>query len=119
VPRYSSTRGKYVRGGDVVPVASQSRSASGNSGWLSCEEYNTLVLTLAVTVDNFTTLDVVVETAEDSSGTNTRAAGGSPFSQKSGVSTERKSFTGLDKFYRVSWTLVGTSGTWSVSGEGK
>lgn len=117
--RFSSLLGKFVRGADVTPVASASRSASSNSGWLNCEEFSTLVLTLAVTVDNFTTLDVVVETASDGSGTNSRAADGSPFSQVSGVATARKSFTGLDKFYRVAWTLVGTSGTWSVSGEGK
>lgn len=118
--RYSTSQGKYVRGRDVTPVPSAARTASGDSGWLSCEDLNALVLTLAITVDNFTTLDVVVQTADDASGTNARAADGSPFAQQSGVQAGlRKVFYGLDSFYRVSWTLVGTGGTWSVTGFGK
>lgn len=115
--RYSDTLGKWVRGDDVVPVPSASRSASGDSGWLSSEEYRQLALTLDITVDTFTTLDVIVETASSAAGANTATV--ASFAQQSGVATVRKIFTGLDKFYRVRWTLVGTSGTWSVSGEGK
>jgi len=117
--RYSSTLNKFVRGDDVAPVPSASRAASGNSGWLSCEEYSTMVLTLAITVDNLTTLDVVVETADDMAGTNPRAVTGSPFAQQTVVSSTRKTFSGFDTAYRVTWTLVGTSGTFSVTGYAK
>lgn len=114
--RHSGNLNKHVRGEDVTPVASTARVASGNSGWLNAEEFDSLVLTLDVTVDNFTTLDVIVEEASDSVGTNSRAASGSPFAQVAGVATARKSFQIADKYYRVAWTLVGTGGTWSVSG---
>ncbi len=80
-------------------------------------------MTLGVTAASGTTptLDVVVSTASDSTGSNTRAATGSPFAQKAVVSTERKSFTGLDQYYRVAWTVGGASPsfTFSVSGDGK
>ena len=117
--RFDQTRNKFVRGDSVAPLASASRSGTGNSGWLNCEDFDLLSLTLDITVDNFTTLDVVVDTASDGAGANSRAAGNSPFPQQAGVASVRRTFHGLDRFYRVSWTMVGTSGTFSVTGDGK
>jgi len=115
--RYSGNLGKWVRGEAVTPAASASRDASGDSGWLNSEEFATLVLTLDVTGDNFTTLDVDGDTASDDQGTDLRTVGS--FTQAAGVTAERLSFPGLDKFYRVAWTLVGTDATFSVAGEAK
>jgi len=112
-----------VRGDSVTSVASAARTTTADSGWLNCEEFSSLVLTLDVTAASGTTptLDVVVSTASSAAGANTRAATGSPFAQRTAVAAERKSFTGLDQYYRVAWTVGGTSPsfTFSVSGDGK
>lgn len=121
--RYSSTLNQFIAGDELTPVASAARTTSSDSGWLNCEKYSTLRLILDVTARSGTspTLDVTVFTADDSSGTNARAATGSPFAQKTNVAAERKTFTGLDAYYRVAWTVGGTtpSFTFSVSGIGK
>lgn len=125
MPRYSSVLGRYVRGEAVTPVPAATRSTNSDSGWLPCDDFDTVILTLAVTAQTGSspTNDVVVQTADAAQG-NVRAAGGSPFAQKTGTgaSSERKSFTGLDAYYRVGWTIGGTgspSSTFSVTGEAK
>jgi hypothetical protein len=122
VARYSNFLKKYVRGNDVTPVASAAKAVNGNSGWLNAEEFSSLALSLAVSAHAGTapTLDVIVETASDDQGADSRQVGA--FTQKTANVTERKSFAGLDKFYRVAWTVGGTAGptfTFSVSGQSK
>ena len=78
--RRSDTLNKQVVGDDVTPVASASRSASGNSAWLSAEDYRSLALKLDITVFAMTDLDVSIEEASDASGTDGRLVGA--FAQK-------------------------------------
>ena len=123
--RWVETLKRFVAGDDVVPVASAARTTNGDSGWIDGEQYNALVLTLAVTAvggDANETLDVVVETASDNAGANTRTIG--TFAQRTqpqGATSVRISAPGVDRFYRVRWTVGGTTPafTFSVSGEGK
>jgi hypothetical protein len=127
VARYSSTLNRFVRGDSITPVASAARTANGDSGWLDSDDFHAAVFLLNITVvgnDANETLDVVVETASSAAGANTRAVTGSPFAQKTqpgGVTSERKSFGGFDSFYRVRWTVGGTTPafTFSVSGDAK
>lgn len=121
MPRFTENLKKWVRGDSLTPVASAARTANGDSGWLNSEEFVALILKLDVTAASGTTptLDVHIDTAEDSSGTNNRLV--ASFAQKTGVSAERKSFAGLDKYYRVRWVVGGTTPnfTFSVAGESK
>lgn len=127
MPRWSSALNRWLRGESITPAASAARVASGDSGWLDAVDFSSLVLKLDVTAvggDANETLDVVVETASTSGGANTRAAVGSPFAQRTqpgGVASEQKTFSGIDDFYRVRWTLAGTTPafTFSVAGIGK
>lgn len=121
MPRWDNALKRYVRGSALAPAPSAARAANGDSGWLNCEDFDSMTLELAVTAvggDANETLDVVVETAKDAAGANTRAAQGSPFAQKTqpgGVQTERKTFSALDAYYRVRWTLAGTTPTFTFS----
>lgn len=125
MPRWSTSRNAFTRGEDVTPVAAAARTANGNSGWLDALAFGQLSLTLAITAvggDSNETLDVKVETASDSSGTNARdVASFAQATQPGGATTQRKTFAGLDDYYRVSWTVGGTTPafTFGVSGTGK
>lgn len=100
-------------------------TANGNSGWLNCEDISDLILSLTVggpVTGTTPTLDVLVETAGDAAGTlGVRTLGS--FTQKTAVTAvERKSFAGLDAYYRVRWTVGGTTpsfGGVTITGEGK
>lgn len=100
-------------------------TATGNSGWLNCEDISDLILSLTVggpVTGTTPTLDVLVETAGDAAGTlGVRTLG--TFTQKTAVTAvERKSFAGLDAYYRVRWTVGGTTpsfGAVTITGEGK
>lgn len=120
--RYSSALRRFVKGASVTVAASAAKTATGNSGWLNAEDYQALSLTLDVTAHAGTTptLDVSVETAEDSSGTRSRTVGS--FTQVTTTNgTQRKSFGPLDRYYRVVWTIAGTtpSYTFSLVGDAK
>lgn len=99
--------------------------ANGNSGWLDCQDISDLILSLTVggpVTGTTPTLDVVVETAGDAAGTlGVRTLGS--FTQKTAITAvERKSFAGLDAYYRVRWTVGGTTpsfGGVTITGEGK
>lgn len=123
--RWITALNRWVRGESVTPVASAARTTNGDSGWIDAAAFNSLALTLAVTAvggDANETLDVVVETASDNAGANTRTIG--TFAQRTqpqGATTVRISAPGVDAYYRVRWTVGGTtpSFTFSVSGEAK
>jgi tetrahydromethanopterin S-methyltransferase subunit B len=113
--RWSKDVNQYVEGSDVVLAASAARTATGNTGWINCEQYRELVAELDVTAVSGTTptLDVLVETAEDNAGQSARSLGSFP--QKTGVSNDRKSFAGLDNYYRLTWTIAGTTPSFTFS----
>lgn len=117
--RWVATLNRFVRGEDVTPVASAARTTSGNSGTLDAESFGVASLLLDVTAASGTTptLNVTVEESDD--GTTWRQVG--TFAQKTAVSNERKSFAISAPKYRVTWTIGGTtpSFTFSVTGSAK
>lgn len=120
MPRWSSVKNAFVRGGDVLTaIASAARTASGNSGALDATAFSVISLLLDVTAASGTTptLNVTVEESDD--GTTWRTVG--TFAQKTAVSNERKSFAIAADYYRVSYVIAGTtpSFTFSVTGTGK
>ncbi len=121
MPRFSSALNRFLRGESVTPVASAARTANGDSGWLSSELFDTASFLLDVTAASGTapSLDVILETASTVAGANTRTV--ASFAQKTAVSSERKTFSGFDQYYRARWTVGGTSPnfTFSVAGETK
>jgi hypothetical protein len=105
-------------------------TATGNSGWIEASDISALLLSLAVSgtvTGTAPTLDVLVETSDDPAGaTNVRTVGS--FTQKTaaaaaGGQNERKTFAGIDRYYRVRWTIGGsatpTFNGVSITGEGK
>lgn len=111
--------GQTVRGDNVTPVASAARTTSSNSGTLNAGAIGKLSLLLDVTAASGTspTLNVSIEESDD--GTTWRSV--AAFAQKTGVSNERKSFVIAADYYRVVWTIGGTtpSFTFTVSGYSK
>lgn len=115
-PIFTST-GTYY--GDTVTLASSAaRTSSGSGSSVSTADFHTLRLTLAVAAASGTTpsLSVTVETSGDGSTWYSVGA----FAAKTAAATERKSFSGLDRYVRASWAVSGTtpSFTFSVTGEG-
>lgn len=113
---YVKSDGTWVHSENTVPaVASAARTASGNSG-TSTEagaRHTLRNVLLDVTAASGTgpTLDARVETSRD--GTTWYTAG--TFGQKTGVSSERKSFSGLDRYIRFAWTIGGTTPSFTFS----
>jgi hypothetical protein len=109
--------GNAIPGERVVPVPSAARTANGSGSALSMGHSHTLRLTLDVTAASGTspTLDVAVQHSAD----GTTWVQHSTFAQATAVSSQRKVVSGLDRYVQCSWTLGGTtpSFTFSVSGE--
>lgn len=102
-----------IEGEQVNLHPSAARTGNGNGTVVVPVGTNhTLRLTQAVTAATAATLTVTVETSEDK--TTWYAAG--TFAATSTVSTQRKSFSGLDRYARVSWAVTGSI-TFSVTGE--
>lgn len=114
-----TTSGRALRAVDVTLLSSAARTATGASTANELGDVATLRLLVDVTAVSGTTptLDITVETSYDGS-TNWRSLG--TFTQKTTVTTERKSFGGCDRYVRVSYTIGGTtpSFTFSIAGEG-
>jgi hypothetical protein len=115
---YSDALGRWVRGRDVTLAASAQRAATGTGAAIELGDATTGRLTLEVTaggVDADEVLDVTVEASGD--GVTWRQVGA--FAQAAGATTERASFSGLDRFVRAAWTVAGTTPdfTFSVTGE--
>jgi hypothetical protein len=114
---YTTANGRHA---DTLPVTlheSAARTATGSGSALELGDRGTLRLILTVSAASGTTptLDVTVETSFD--GSTWRSAG--TFAQRTSAASERKSFPGCDRFVRISYTIGGTtpSFTFSVSGE--
>jgi hypothetical protein len=103
---------------DVVLHASAERVANGSGAGMELGDRTTVRLLLDVTAkgaDVDETLDVTVETSHD--GATWRSLGA--FAQKTAVGSERKSFAGCDRFVRVSYTVGGTTPSFTFSVEGE
>lgn len=118
MPVWDAARGIFRRGNAVTPVPSAARTTNGNSGTLDADG-SVVSLLLDVTAASGTTptLNLTVEESDD--GTTWRSAG--TFAQKTAVSQERKSFSVAGRYYRIAWTVGGTTPnfTFSVTGEMK
>lgn len=115
---YNMSGGRYAATTPVTLHASAARTTTANGSAIELGDKGTLRLLLSVTANSGTdeTLDVAVETSYD--GTTWRSV--AAFAQKTGTGTERKSFSGMDRFARVAWTIGGTdtpSFTFAVTGE--
>lgn len=114
---YFQQNGGYADTKSTSLHASAARTATGASAAIEVGDRGVLRLLLDVTAASGTTptLDVTVQTSYD--GTTWRSLG--TFTQATGVTSERKSFSGCDRFARVSYTIGGTtpSFTFAVSGE--
>lgn len=108
--------GRYIGGRAITLQASVVKTASFVSATQEPGDLGVVRLTLAVTAASGTTptLDVVVETSLD--GTTWRSLGA--FTQKTIVASERKSFSGVDRYIRANATVAGTtpSFTYSIAG---
>jgi hypothetical protein len=108
---------KEIVGEGVTLAASAARTASGNGTAVDTRESSTLRLLLDVTAASGTgpTLTVTIEQSSDGSTWRDHSS----FAQATGVTSERKTFGGVDRWVRAKWTLGGTtpSFTFSVVGE--
>ena len=104
-------------GDPVVLAPSTPRTASGDGAPIDTGERSTLRLLLSVTAVSGTTPSATVNIQQSADGTTWRAH--SSFAAATGVSTERKTFGGIDRYVRATWTISGTtpSLTFSVSGQ--
>lgn len=116
---YVKTDGTYVYTEPFPAVASAARTTSSAATGVEVGNRSSLrSLTMAVTAQtggSSPTLDVRVETGPDNSTWTTVGS----FTQATGVTSQTKSFAGLDRYARVAWTIGGTGGpsfTFSVSG---
>lgn len=112
------TSGEISNITDVTLAASAARTATGNGSAVALGDLGTVRLLLDVTAASGTTptLDVTVETSYDGS-TGWTSLG--TFAQKTAAGTQRKSFSGCDRYVRATWTIGGTtpSFTFSIAGE--
>lgn len=109
---YNKANGQFantIACGLVVPAAYPS---TFTSPVIELGDRGTARLTLAVTAGTGT-LDVAVQTSGD--GTTWRAV--AAFTQATGVTSERKSFAGIDRFIRAVSTIGTGPFTFSVDGE--
>ncbi len=114
---YTTANGRHA---DTVPVTlheSAARIASGNGSSVELGDRGTLRLLLDVTAASGTLPSLAVDVQTSYDGSTWRPLGG--FTAKAGTGSERLSFPGGDRFVRCSYTISGTtpSFTFSVSGE--
>lgn len=109
--------GGLVHGEQLILVPSGTRTANGSGVPAMAGDKTTARLTLDVTAASGTTptMTVTVETSQDGSSSWTSVGS---FAAATGVSSQRKTFAGLDNFLRATWTVGGTtpSFTFSVAG---
>ena len=114
---YNTAKGRFADTVDVTLHASAARTASDNGSSVELGDRGTLRLDLVVSAASGTlpSLQVDIQTSKD--GTTWRAIGG--FTALAAAGSQRASFPGCDRFVRASYTLSGTtpSFTFSVSGE--
>ena len=109
--------GLMISGEAVSLVPSAARAASGNGSPVVMGDRDVLRLTLSVTAASGTTPSLTVTIQHSADGVTW--TNHSSFAAATAVTSERKVFGGIDRFARASWTVTGTtpSFTFSVSGE--
>lgn len=116
---YSTTLGRALRQRPATLHASAARTATGSGTGVELGDSGALILTLDVTDASGTTpsMTVSVETSEDNSTWRTLGS----FTAKTAAGAERKSFPGVDQYARATWTITGTtpSFTFTVTGDAK
>lgn len=120
VTGYHMADGRFARLFDAsFNLAGTPRTATFNSASIELGDLPTMCIDLTVSAASGTTptLDVTIQTSKDNATWRTVAS----FAQKTGVSTERKSFTGCDRFVRANCVIGGTtpSFTFDITGEAK
>lgn len=114
---YTTAKGRIADTLSLSLHDSAARTATATGSSFELGDRGVLRLLLDVTAASGTTptLDVTVQTSYDGSTWRSVAA----FTQATAITSERKSFAGCDRFVRVSYTIGGTtpSFTFSVSGE--
>lgn len=118
---YMTASGRLARTNDVSLHASGAETATGNDAGVEVGAAGTCRLLLNVTAASGTnpTLDVTVQTSFDNGATDAWRTLGT-FAQKTGVSSERKCFSGCDRWVRTQRTIGGTatpSFTYAITGE--
>lgn len=113
---YSTKSGRWASTLDLPLAASAARTATGNGSAFEPGDKAIARLRLNVTAAAGTspTLNVTIQTSHD--GTTWRSAG--TFTQATAVSEQRAAFS-IDRFVRATWTIAGTSPsfTFSITGE--
>lgn len=127
-PIYDATLNRYIRGdtfggteGNLAALAaSAARTTTGQGSGVYVPQYDMAVLTLVITAVSGTTpsLTVSIDTSPDNSTWTAIAAYAAQTTTTAGV---RKLFTGVDQYIRASWTISGTtpSFTFAVTGIAK
>jgi hypothetical protein len=105
---------REIIGQSVVLAPSATRTAGGNGASLDARERGILRLLLDVTAISGVgaTTTVTIEHSSDGSAWRSHSS----FAAAAAVGTERKTFAGVDRFVRASWSLSGSI-TFSVTGE--
>jgi hypothetical protein len=114
MPSFGANNRELV-GESVVLAPSSVRTAAGSGPSVDTGERSTLRLTLNVTAASGTSPSLTATIEHSADGSTWRPH--SSFAAATAVATERKTFGGIDRYVRVTWTLTGTSFTFSVSGE--
>ena len=97
-------------------LASAAQTATGNSASQEFGDRRVARMTLDVTAeDTLTSLDVLLETSPTGLAGTWYTAG--TYTQVTSAPANERIAVAIDRFVRISWTLVGTSVTFSVSGE--
>mgnify|MGYP000846845928 FL=1 len=117
---YHKANGRYADTIALTLRASSALAASENGAWVEIGDRTQLRLTLDVTAVSGTspTLDLSIETASDSSGSNATTVG--TFAQKTAAASQYLICSGVGRFFRYVATLGGSASptvTFSLSGE--
>jgi crotonobetainyl-CoA:carnitine CoA-transferase CaiB-like acyl-CoA transferase len=128
MPIYDATLNRYIRGDTFggtegyLPalLASAARTTTGVGTGIYVPQYDMAVLTLVISAVSGTTpnLTVSIDTSPDNSTWTAIAAFAAQTTTTAGV---RKIFSGVDNWIRASWTITGTtpSFTFTVTGIAK
>lgn len=111
---YTMQNGRWANTEPVTLLAAGTRAATVTGEWIELGDRQTLRLALAVTsAAEGGTLDVAVETSHTGSEADKVAVGS--FTQASAAGTERKNFSGLDRFVRAKATIGGATPNFAFS----
>ncbi len=113
-PVFTATGTHY---GDAVTLASATATAGGNGPTVSSGEWATLRLTLNASAVSGTSPSMTVAVEHSGDGSTWTSLGS--FAARTTTGSERKVFTGLDRYVRCTWAVSGTtpSFTFTVAGE--